>query len=94
MTYRVKLTYSVNEIGKKLAPAIKQAAKEALGTLAENSYLGQELQRELSGFRSYRFLRYRIVYKVNTDGKSIVVWAISHRRDIYENLAEYLLKRP
>lgn len=90
MHYRVKITRSVNEIGKKLTPKIKKDAKEAL---AKNPYIGKELQRELSGFRSYLFLRYRIVYKINTDDKVVVVWAISHRSDIYENLAEYLIKK-
>ena len=93
MHYRVKITRSVNEIGKKLTPEIKKDAKKVLNEFAKNPHIGKELQRELSGFRSYRFLRYRIVYKINTDDKVVVVWAISHRSDIYENLAEYLIKK-
>jgi len=92
MRYQVKLADSVNEIGKRFSPEIKHAAKLALQTLAENPNLGKELQAELSGFRSYRFMRYRIIYKINTDRKRIVVWAIGHRRDIYETFGEHLLK--
>jgi mRNA-degrading endonuclease RelE of RelBE toxin-antitoxin system len=35
-------------------------------------------------------MRYRIVYKVAPEKKVIVVWAIGHRRDIYENFSEQL----
>ncbi len=53
-----------NKVAKQLNPEIKKAAKAALKELAENPYLGKELQTELSGFWSYRFLRYRIVFKL------------------------------
>ncbi len=90
MTYRVKLTVSANNFAKKLNPEIKKAAKEALKELAKNPFLGKELQTELSGFQSYRFLRYRIIYKVDIQGKIIIVWAIGHRRDVYETLSEHV----
>ncbi len=93
MHYQIKLANSVNEIGKRFTPEIKHAAKQALQTLADNPNFGKELQAELSGFRSYRFLRYRIIYKVDTDRKRIVVWAIGHRRDIYETFGEHLLRQ-
>jgi mRNA interferase RelE/StbE len=59
--------------------------------LAQNPYLGKELQAELSGFWSYRFQRYRIVFKADTQKKIIIVWAIGHRRDIYETMSEHVL---
>ena len=92
MRYQIMLANSVNEIGKRFSPEIKHAAKQALQTLADNPDLGKELQAELSGFRSYRFMRYRIIYKIDTDRKSIIVWAIGHRRDIYESFGEHLLR--
>lgn len=90
MLYRIKITSSANDAGKKFSPEIKNAARVALKELAQNPNLGKELQGELSGFWSYRFMRYRIIYKVDTQKKNIVVWAIGHRRDIYENLGELL----
>jgi len=84
--YQVKITTFANDIGKTFAPESKKSAKAALKELAQNPSLGKELQAELSGFRSYRFLRYRIVYKIDTEKKHVIVWAIGHRRDIYENL--------
>lgn len=92
MLYQVKITEFVHRIGKKFSPAMKQAARFALQELARNPGLGKELQEALSGFRSYRFMRYRIIYKIDTQEKHIVVWAIGHRRDIYENLSSLLLR--
>jgi mRNA interferase RelE/StbE len=90
MTFQVKITAFANNAAKQLNPEIKKAAKAALKELAENPYLGKELQTELSGFWSYRFLRYRIVYKTDTQKKIIIVWAIGHRRDIYETMSEHV----
>ena len=90
MTYQVKITAFANNAAKKLNPEIKKTAKAALKKLAENPYLGKELQTELSGFWSYRFMRYRIVYKADTQKKIIIVWAIGHRRDIYETISEHV----
>lgn len=91
MTYQVKLTIHASEVGKRLPPDIKKAAKEALRQLEANPDLGKELQAELAGFRSYRFMRYRIVYKVVPEKKLVVVWAVGHRRDIYENFSDQIL---
>ena len=94
MIYQVKITPYANRTAKKFSPEVKNAAKIALKELAENPYLGKELQAELSGFRSYGFWRYRIIFKVDTQKKHIIVWAIGHRRNIYETFSEYLMGQP
>jgi len=91
MTYQIKITAFANNSAKKLNPEAKKAAKAALKDLAENPFLGKELQAELSGFLTYRFLRYRIVFKADIQTKIIIVWAIGHRRDIYETMSEHIL---
>jgi mRNA interferase RelE/StbE len=91
MTYQVKITPFAISAAKKFSPEVKKAAKAAMKELAHNPYLGKELQAELSGFWSYKFLRYRIVFKINTTKRVIVIWAIGHRRDIYETLGDHLL---
>ncbi len=91
MIYQVKLTSFVNRVAKTFSPEVKKAAKSALKELAMDPYLGKELQAELSGFRSYKFQRYRIIFKTDTGEKTIIVWAIGHRRDIYETFSEHLL---
>lgn len=91
MAYQVKITAFASNAAKKLSPEIKKAAKAALRDLAENPYLGKELQAELSGFWSYRFMRYRIVFKADSQKKIIIVFLIGHRRDIYETMSEHIL---
>ena len=63
MTYQVKITPFANRVAKKFSPEIKKAAKAALKELAKNPYPGKELQAELSGFRSYKFLALLILYR-------------------------------
>jgi len=91
MVYQIKITPFANETAKKLNPEIKKDIKAALKELSKNPYLGKELQEKLSGFWSYRVLRYRIIFKADTQNKIIVVWGIGHRCDVYETLSEYLL---
>jgi len=86
---QVKVTSHANEAAKKLNPEIRKAAKAALKELALNPLIGKELQAELSGFWTLKFLRYRIIYKTDLEQKIIVVWAIGNRRDIYETFSEH-----
>jgi len=92
MPFQVKVTSFASQSGKKLGPEVRKAAKSALKELALNPYRGKELQTELSGFWSLRFLRYRIIYKIDLQQKIIVVWAIGHRRDIYQAFSEQVAK--
>jgi len=91
MTYQAKVTVAASEAGKKLAPEIRAAAKEAMRKLCANPYVGKELREELRGFWTYRFNRYRIIYMIDVEKKWIIVQAIGHRRDIYERFNELLL---
>jgi mRNA interferase RelE/StbE len=91
MTYQVRITPFANNAGEKFSPEVRKAAKLALKELAKNPYHGKELQSDLSGFWSYKFLRYRIIFKIDTQEKAIIVWAIGHRRDIYDNLGDHFL---
>ena len=90
MIYQVKLTTFAYNAARKLNPEIKKSARTALNELADNPFLGKELQSELSGFRSHRFMRYRIIYKVADQEKIITIYMVSHRRDVYELFSEYV----
>lgn len=89
MSFQVKVTSYASEAGKKLPPETRKAAKSALKMVAANPYIGKQLQADLNGFWTFRFQRYRIVYRIDMQTKIIVVWAIGHRRDIYETLSEF-----
>lgn len=88
MSYKVKLTQSVAEIVSNLHPEIKKLVKLSLHEIADNPYIGKELQEELAGFFTFRFKRYRTIYKVDEEGKNIITYMVGHRRDVYELFAE------
>ena len=92
MTYRIRMTSLLQEVGVKLPPEIKRLARQGLKELAENPYLGKPLEDELSDFHSYRFLRYRIVYRIQAAEKAIDVVAVGHRGTVYTDLAEALAR--
>jgi len=88
MVYAVKFTRTVAEKISTLHPDIKKQLKVAIKDISERPYSGKELQEELFGFLSYRFLRYRIIYQVNDIDKTIIVYMFGHRRDVYELFSE------
>ena len=90
MTYQVRMMQALGEVGRKLTPEIKKAARQALREIVENPFLGKPLKDVLSGYHSYRFLRWRIVYKINVEEKTVTVWAIDHRGTVYEDFAAHL----
>ena len=92
MARKYKLIYS--EISrkqiKKLHPHLKPLVKSKIEHISTAPYVGKLLEKELSGYLSFRAKRYRIIYKVKADTKTIEIHYIGHRRDIYELLGEQL----
>jgi len=88
--YKVRFSKTAALAVKHLHPDLKKAAKITVQGLAKNPYIGKELQHELSGYHSHRFLRYRIVYKPDARNKIIDILIVNHRKDVYEIFSEYL----
>jgi mRNA interferase RelE/StbE len=82
--YRVRLTAAAAEIYNSLHPDIRKQIKATLAELIQTPHRGKALQNELIGFRSLKIKRYRVVYQVDDPGKTVVIYAVGHRRDIYE----------
>jgi mRNA-degrading endonuclease RelE of RelBE toxin-antitoxin system len=93
MVYTVKFTRTVADKVSTLHPDIKRQLKSAIRGVAKEPYAGKELQEDLSGFLSYRFLRYRIIYQVNDIDKTIIVYMFGHRRDVYELLTDLIANK-
>ena len=94
MVEKFKLIYSetsLNQI-KKLRPHLKSIVKAKIEHISANPSMGKLLEKELSGYLSYRAKRYRIIYKVEEDTKTIEIHYIGHRRDIYETFGDQLRK--
>jgi mRNA interferase RelE/StbE len=94
-TWRLRFTPEASRLVSSLHPEIKKQIKKALNDLSENPYAGKDLQEELSGFKTQRLKQYRIIYDVNENQKSIRVYYVGRRRDVYEQfrrLVSELLK--
>ena len=92
MPGKFKLLYSEtsrNQI-KKLRPSLKPIVKAKIERISASPDIGKLLEKELSGYLSFRAKRYRIIYKVEEDTKIIEIHYVGHRRDIYEILGEQL----
>ena len=71
---------------RKLPPDVKRSVKEALRALAGDPDLGEPLTGELEGLWKYRVRRYRIVYLPDRRHRLLKVYAVGHRREIYDRL--------
>ena len=90
--FRIRLTREAAGFISKRHPENKKIIRQALYEIRQNPLSGYDLQEELSGFKSFRSKRYRVIYKVDELGHSIDVYLVGHRRDVYEQLG-VLLRR-
>jgi mRNA interferase RelE/StbE len=87
---RLKFTLEAARLLAILHPEAKKLIKASLEELLQNPYLGDDLQQELSGFKSYKIKRYRILYDINEEEEVIQVYYVGHRRDVYEQFRDLL----
>ena len=87
---RFKFTPEAARLLAKLHPEGKKLIKLGLDELRQNPFLGDDLQQELSGFKSYKIKRYRVLYAVDEEEKVIQVYYVGHRRDVYEQFRDLL----
>lgn len=89
---KIRLTPEAARLFSKLHPESKKIIKEALNELRQDPYIGNNLHEELSGFKSYKPKRYRILYNIDEDKKAIQVYYIGHRKDVYDQFRLLLNK--
>jgi len=89
---RIRLTKEAGTLISKLHPETKKLIKTAIKELQAKPHAGHDLEEELSGFKSFRVKRYRIVYKINEDQGSLDIYYAGHRRDVYEQFRLMLAK--
>lgn len=90
--YKIRFTPEAAGLLTKLHPDNKKMIKKELKILQKNPDTGGDLQEELSGFKTCRIKRYRIIYKINEEQKEIQIFHIGHRSDVYEQF-QILLNR-
>lgn len=86
-TYRVEYLVSVIEedipaLPKTARNTIKKAIEERL--MVDPVGFGKPLRYSLKGHRRLRVSDYRIVYRIDTENKIVIIIAIKHRKDVYE----------
>ena len=88
--YRPDIPPHVAEIIRHLPPDVKRSVKQALRLLSADPFSGAPLMRELSGLWKFKVRRFRIIYELDRRARILRIFAISHRREVYEELAEHL----
>ena len=91
--YHVDIPPHVAEIIRHLPPDLKRGIKSALHALGRDPALGEPLMRELEGFWKYRVRRFRIVYSVDRGSRAVRIFAVGHRRSIYETVTTLIRGR-
>lgn len=84
MNYSLLYSETSKRQVRGLHPDITSYIKNKLEQINENPYLGKHLERELSGYLSFKSKRYRIIYRIREDEKLIEIHYVGHRKDIYE----------
>lgn len=90
----MKLLYSqeAKDRIRSLSPDTKKGIKESLEKLIKDPYSGKPLQRELVGFWTLAFKRYRIIYQWNSDKIHLNIYTIGRRENIYEDFTQKVKK--
>ena len=91
-TYQIRLPDELAELIRGLHPELKARFKSALAMLLTGPYCGKALREELSGLRTFRVKRMRIVYRI-ADQQIIEVVAIGPRHNIYEETFRIISRR-
>ena len=86
--YRPDIPPHVAEIVRHLPPDVKRSVKQALRSLSADPFAGAPLMRELSRLWKFKVRRFRIIYEFDRKTRVIRIFAIGHRREVYEELAE------
>jgi mRNA interferase RelE/StbE len=87
---RLQFTPEAARLLAKLHPEAKKLIKSRLDLLRQSPYPGDDLQQELSGFKSYKIKRYRVLYAVDEEEEVVQVYYVGHRRDVYEQFRDLL----
>jgi len=88
--WRIRFTREVSFKISKFHPDIKALIKKSLNELRYDPYIGKDLQQELSGFKTLRLKRYRIIYDLDEENHYIHVYYVGKRKDVYEQFRQLL----
>ena len=89
--YRLRVADHAATVLRTLHPNIKRKIKSALHAITADPFTGKALGDELSGLRSCRVSRFRIVYRL-AQNRDVEIVAIGPRERIYEETFRLISK--
>ena len=92
--WRVEVPPHVGDVIRHLPPEVKRGVKAAVRALAVDPAIGAPLRRNLEGFWKFRVRRYRLIYAIDRSTRVVRLFAVGHRRGIYEEIAARTKRRP
>lgn len=90
--YRVRFTPEASLSISRLHPDNKRIIRDALDDLRHEPYAGDDLQDELAEFKSFKPKRFRIIYTIDDDNRTVHIFYVGHRRDVYDQFRLLLTK--
>jgi mRNA-degrading endonuclease RelE of RelBE toxin-antitoxin system len=91
-TYRIDITGTAFKIFRKFPRYIKKGLIEKTKILKTNPYLGEQLRGKYQKFRSFHIsfknTQYRVIYKIIPDEKSVLIYLVAPRENIYRRMDE------
>ena len=88
--YRLDIPPHIAEVIRHLSPELKRGIEQALRSLSADPFAGTPLVGELAGLWRIKVRRFRIIYELDRRARMIRIFAIGHRREIYEEIADRL----
>ena len=88
--YRVILLPEPRAAFSHLPPDIKRKVHASLRLLESEPLAGKSLEREFIGYRSYAIPPHRIIYRVESSARTVKVFLVGHRENVYEVLVQKL----
>ncbi|MEK6817428.1 MAG: type II toxin-antitoxin system RelE/ParE family toxin [Nanoarchaeota archaeon] len=84
MNYEILLHKKAQKFFNKLDNSIKKLISIKIDKLKLNPELGKPLVGNLSGLRSLRVEKYRVLYEIKKSQLIIYVLEMGHRKDVYD----------
>ncbi len=90
MEVKYQLRY-LEDVLRKDIPNLPSSARELIKRAIEERLMvdpigfGKPLRYSLKGHRRLRVSDYRVVYRIEPQAKMVVIVAIKHRKDVYED---------
>lgn len=86
---RLRIPHDVAELVRTLHPDLKRKIKAGLSQIQQEPVSGKPLRQELTGLRSFRVGRFRIIYR-EASAAALDIVAIGPRRTIYQETDRFL----